>query len=194
MDNFFYAFDVVMKHECDPRDFVNGVLKSPGGGFVNDPKDPGGVTVYGIAADALIKSAKITPAEMGIVDFTPSEMMRVTLETAETIYEKYIWRPNKYDAITDKVVATKVFDVGTNIGCPRANRMIQRAAGDCGHVCDVDGIVGEKSIEAINACDPRALVTAMCVRQKKYYEDLVIARPSLSVFLKGWLKRAAWCG
>ena len=60
----------------------------------------------------------------------------------------------------------------------------------CGLNLRVDGIVGERTLEAINATDDtRALFDSIKLRRKEYIESICQARPANRKFRKGWLNR-----
>ena len=52
-----------------------------------------------------------------------------------------------------------------------------------------DGIVGDKTIQAINNHDPKTLFTKIHERRKLFLENIVKNNPSQKIFLKGWLRR-----
>ena len=138
------------------------------GGLVNDPADPGGLTNRGIT--------KRDYPHLDIANLTEAE----TIE----IYHKDYWRP-VYDEMTDTDAACKVFDMAVNMGHRQAHKLLQRAVG----VLD-DGVFGPKTLKAANEC--HNLVDRLCKQQAEFYNMLVIRRPTLHKFLRGWTKRALW--
>ena len=52
-----------------------------------------------------------------------------------------------------------------------------------------DGIVGNKTLEALNAQDPDKLFQVIYEARKKYLNDITISRPANKRFLRGWLNR-----
>lgn len=183
--NFDFCFDILMQHECRPP------ILPVGGGYVDDPNDKGGRTVYGIST-LIIKRLGIKPEELGIKDFSAAEMKKVKIGDAKAFYKKYYWDAHNYGSITNEKVATKICDVSINMGEGRAHMYAQMAANKCGAKLKVDGILGPKSIEAINKCDPKAWMKEMCALQLQRYRDLVKADPTQAKFLAGWTKRANW--
>ena len=53
----------------------------------------------------------------------------------------------------------------------------------------MDGIVGPKTLAALNAQDQEAFFAKLQKERKAYFQRICIATPSNSVFLKGWLRR-----
>ena len=52
-----------------------------------------------------------------------------------------------------------------------------------------DGIVGPKTLAAINGYNQKMLFDKLWQKRKLFYHNLVIARPSNKKFLNGWLNR-----
>ena len=52
-----------------------------------------------------------------------------------------------------------------------------------------DGIVGKKTLAALNRQDPQVFFNRLKARRKQFYERIVEKRPSQVRFLKGWLRR-----
>jgi len=53
----------------------------------------------------------------------------------------------------------------------------------------VDGIVGPKTLAAVNGGDPRATFQTIHQARKAYFESICRSRPANRKFLKGWLNR-----
>lgn len=144
------------------------------GGYVNNAADPGGETKYGITKRT----------------YPDVDIKNLTVDQAKAIYKRDFWAPYKYDAITSDDVATKIFDTAVNVGSKRAFRFAQQAANKFGKGLGEDGVMGNLSVNAINEIDPKQYLEAYRGIQADYYKSLVDAKPSLSVFLRGWLNRA----
>jgi len=168
MCDFIPAVEVILDHE---------------GGFVDNPADPGGATNYGITARVLGDWRGLGRAA------TPDEVKAMPPEEAVAIYRKRYWQ---YSAIQDQACATKVFDCAVNMGPHQAHILAQQAANAIGTAIAVDGILGEQSLAAINACDPQEYLNSLCHQQMAFYQNLVDRKPQLAVFRKGWMERAAW--
>jgi len=186
MSDFTQAIVVVLRNE---------------GGWVDNPKDPGGETAWGIST-LIINQSKITNEELGftagvdpVVDNRqPGWLKKLSVDGAKAIYKKLFWDKFHYENILDQRVATKIFDCGINCGPKRAHIMAQKAANVLGQGLVVDGILGPHSMSSINVCDPDKFLQAMCEEMKKYYIAISTSNPTLKVFLKNWLYRASWVG
>ena len=149
------------------------VLKNEGG-YVNDPKDPGGETNFGITKRT----------------YPTVDIKGLTKEKAAAIYKRDFWDPYPYDELVFGDLAIKVFDTSVNVGQKRAFRFLQQAANTLGANLTVDGAWGPKTTSAVNGLNQGTLLSVYREVQANYYKGLVVANPTLSKFLRGWLRRA----
>jgi type VI secretion system secreted protein VgrG len=176
MSHFDEAIKVILHHE---------------GGLADNKNDPGGITVYGISL-RFLESHAIDIDGDGDTDADDIRALIAQPELAIKLYHDVIWGVGGFDRFLNFYVATKLFDIDVNAGPKRANTIAQEAANLCGARLMVDGAIGPKSVEAINAIDPFTYVEAVKRKQAAFYRDLAMRKPSLAEFLPGWLKRAQW--
>jgi lysozyme family protein len=157
--NFLKAFEYLMYHE---------------GGYVNDPKDAGGETKYGIS--------KRSYPHLVIKDLTRDQ--------ARQIYFIDFWMKCKCENIENEEIAAKLFDLAVHTGISQAVKLIQRALRAAGAQVVEDGIIGSVTLAAINKADPTDLLAALKSEAAGYYRLLVNANPSQQKFIQGWLSRA----
>lgn len=143
------------------------------GGYVNHPADPGGETKYGI-------SKRSYPNE---------DIANLTIERASFIYRRDFWNP-LYERINSQAIANKVFDFAVNMGSSQAHKLLQGSCNDCGELVSVDGALGNVTLNAVNSADSTLLLEAYKRAAVGYYQHLVVTKPSNSVFLVGWCRRA----
>jgi len=181
MSRFEFAIETVLAHE---------------GGFVDNPHDPGGATNYGVSLRWL-KSVGDSDGDGfmdGDLDFDGDgehfDIRQMQREDAEDFYFQHWWNKHGYASIAAQVVATKVFDLAVNMGAKQAHKCLQRAVHATGVELNDDGIIGPKTLEAINGADQWQLVAALRSEAAGFYRQLPISKPSLKQFLRGWLKRA----
>lgn len=199
MASFNEAIEVIWEHEVAPG-------KDPLRGWVDHPADPGGETNWGISS-LMIAREKMTPHDLGLPPSTPMPyfdsnkklvvpqpgyLKAMPAWAARMIYEKIYWTPYQFDKIASQTIATKICDCGVNCGQARAIAMAQRAATKCSQPCKDDGLMGPKTIAAINACDEVAFLRAYGAEMQARYDMLVTKNPSLKVFHKNWSRRARW--
>ena len=157
------AYEIAFKH----------ILESEGG-YVNDPKDPGGETKYGICKR----------------QYPKEDIKNLTIERAKEIYHADYWKPYFYDKVSE-ALAIKVFDTAINIGPRNAFRLLQEAANALGANLTVDGAIGPKSLDVITKLKEKDILDQFRKLQADYYRTLVVKNKNLEKFLKGWLNRAA---
>lgn len=167
---------------------INGIIEeiiSVEGGYVNDPRDRGGETKYGITV------------AVARADGYSGPMIDLPRDRAFDIYKRrYVVAPgfDKVAAINAEIGA-EVVDTGVNMGPAVAGKFLQRAlnaVNSAGLV--VDGQVGPASVAALKAfVDKRgangvkALLAALNALQGVRYIELAEARAQNRAFVYGWL-------
>ena len=159
------------KEEMSKFDEIIEVVLEHEGGYVNDPKDPGGETNYGIAKRS----------------HPDVDIKNLTKEGAKEIYKEVYWDNNKVESLPEDLWHI-YFDMCVNQGKSRAVRIIQRAVNGKGGSLDVDGGLGPMTIAAIGKS--RVELDRVRAYRVKYYADLVTKKPDLERFYFGWFKRA----
>ena len=107
------------------------------------------------------------------------------LAEAEKIEEREYWDTMRLGEIENQNVANKLFDMGVNMGVRQAAVYAQRAA----RVVD-DGVIGRKTLAAINCADPVVYYQALCELSAAHYRHVAAVNPAQAVNLAGWMKRA----
>lgn len=147
---FNEAFKIVIGHE---------------GGYVNDPKDPGGETKYGISKRAY-----------------PSENIKaLTLERAKELYKRDYWDKVQAEKLP-KQIRLAVFDAAVNSGISQTIKWLQRAVG----VVD-DGIFGPATARAVLNADPYKTAASILGQRLMFMTSL----QTFDRFGKGWARRIA---
>ena len=149
-------------------DIIKVVLKHEGG-YVNDHKDPGGETNFGIA--------KRSHPDVDIENLTEDE--------AKDIYKEHYWDKNKVESLPLQLRHI-YFDMCVNQGKGRAVKILQRAANAKGAELKVDGGLGPKTLGALDGVE----LDRVRAYRVKYYADLVTRKPDLEKFYFGWYRRA----
>lgn len=156
------------------------------GGYVNDPKDLGGETNYGITKQVARQHGYNGP------------MLHLPKDKAGKIYvSTYIQQPGFMPMIdVEPAVAEELVDTAVNMGPARPSRWFQQSLNEiCGAGVVVDAKVGAGTIAAYAACQRKVPPAMLCTRmldaldtrQSDEYRRLVARNSSLSRFLKGWL-------
>jgi lysozyme family protein len=161
------------------------------GGYVNDPKDRGGATNYGVTERVARENGYLGDMR----NFPKNCYGKVTVCADKIYVEKYIEKPGYTPLLTvEPAVARELVDTGVNMGPPVASRFFQASLNVlCKSGLTVDGKTGPKTIVAYQQCrqlNPKLCVTmlnALDGAQERRYRGIVAARPSQGRFLKGWL-------
>ena len=170
MAEFKPAFEFVLQHEDPARSGKVTV-------------DAGGRTRFGIAA----RFHPDLPEEF--FDGSAED----ALAEAEKIEEREYWDPMRLAEVENQNVATKLFDMGVNMGVRQATVYAQRAANALlGHDARLveDGAICAKTLAVINTVKPIAYYQLLCELSAGHYRHLATVNPAQAVNLKGWLKRA----
>ena len=100
-------------------------------------------------------------------------------------YKAEFWDEMKLDYIEDNIKANEMFIFGVNAGQANAIKAAQKLVG-----VNTDGIIGEKTIKAINDYDPLAFDLGYDRLELAYYQSLIEKNPSLAINERGWENRA----
>lgn len=129
----------------------------------NDPRDPGGLTKFGI-------SKRSHPNV---------DIMNLTKEEAAEIYRSEYWNPIHGDALP-RGIDLLVFDSAVNQGVKPAILMLQLAAGVQG-----DSVIGGETLAAVNRSPKEELTTKFAARRAKRYA----VNPNVGLYGVGWYVR-----
>ena len=146
------------------------VLKSEGG-YVNNPKDPGGMTNLGITKKSL--------EEWLGHDVDEKFMRNLTPEMAAPFYEQKYWR-SCYGEVLPRGLDFIVFSMAVNAGPGRAVKLLQQSLG-----CVPDGVIGPATRSLILASNSATLIAKFSETRREYYKSL----KTFPIFGAGWLKR-----
>jgi lysozyme family protein len=161
--------------------YFPSIIKSEGSVYENDPTDTGGCTKFGIILQTL-KDYKFDVNKDGV--FTCEDVKALTVEDAKTIYKKMYWDYFKADSIKNQSLAEYIVDGAINQGKGTIAKYIQDIIG-----VTADGLVGNKTIEAINNYNSKELFDKLKAKREEKYHKIVANNPSQNKFLKGWLNR-----
>ena len=145
------------------------------GGYINDQADLGKQTNKGVTLS--------TYRSVFGKNKTVSDLKKITDEQWEFIFKKFYWDKWKADDIKDQNVANILVDW---LWCSGSYgiKIPQRVLG-----VSVDGIVGSKTIAAINARDGRELFDTIKQERKDFIDRICQTRPQNRKFKNGWMNR-----
>lgn len=151
MTNFERAFDLLLGNE---------------GGYVNNPSDPGGETMYGVT-----KRVAVRYGYNGNMKDLPKSL---AYQIAQSCY----WNPYNLDQLPF-AIAFQVFDTIYNGG--PAIKWLQKAVG-----VTPDGDLGPQTIAAVRGSDGWKVIAIFNSYRLSYYVSL-----KNSAFINGWVNRVA---
>ena len=163
--NFNRSLDLVLGHE---------------GGFVNNPKDPGGATNRGVTLRNFRRYVK----PKGSID----DLKRLTVAQAGTVYRRQYW-----DAVHGSELPSgldyAMFDFGVNSGPSRAIKFVQRIVG-----ATADGRIGPATMAAIDGWPKGAgdIAGTLCDRRLAWMKTIRHRKTKALLwptFGRGWTTR-----
>ena len=157
-DNFEQCLALVLKHE---------------GGYVNNPKDPGGMTNLGVTKRVWEEYVGHTVDEAAMRALGPADVA--------PLYKKNYWDKIHGDELPAGVDYA-CFDLAVNSGVGRAAKILQKALG-----VNPDGAIGPATLNAVASCNPREVASEICDLRLGFLQSL----PTFDTFGKGWSRRVA---
>ena len=148
--DFDSAFDILLKHE---------------GGYVNDLRDRGGETRYGISKSA----------------YPHLDIQALTINDCKTIYKRDYWGPAGCDAVPD-AIKYDLFDMAVHSGVITAIKTLQRTV-----VVEDDGELGPVTLQAVASMPPVRFVARFNGARLQFMSSL----STWPAFGRGWANRIA---
>ena len=145
------------------------------GGYVNHPKDPGGMTNLGVTKRVYEEWVGYSVSE--------NTMQNLSNEDVSPIYKKNYWDRVKGDQLHAGLDLC-VFDFGVNAGTGRAAKYLQTLIGTV-----ADGGIGPNTLKTLDAYVSKHSVKETIenyqAERQKYYESL----STFDTFGRGWTRR-----
>lgn len=157
---------------------VNQLISVNEGGYSNRKDDLGGETKYGIT-----KSTAKTHGYTG-------DMRKLTEKQAIRIYKEGFWYKSKLQEVKSPKIAFLIFDANINHGLNSSAKMLQRAINRVYNQSEVvvDGIVGQKTIAAVNHADENALIFNLTAERLRFFTSI---KKTWEANGKGWINRVS---
>ena len=148
-------------------------------GFANDPDDLGGATMCGVTLATFTDYCRRKGYPRPTIVRLKAIKYKEWLEILKTMF----WDKWKADQINDESVALILVDWVWGSG-KYGITIPQKAIG-----VTADGIVGPKTIAAVNAKDPKQLFDLIRKERLAYIERICRSRPTNLKYKRGWLNR-----
>lgn len=149
------------------------------GGFVNDPDDLGGATNKGVT----IGTYEAYCRKKGYPKPTVERLKNLSNQEWEEILKSMYWDRWRADEIKNQSVANILVDWVWASGV----HGIKKPQDLVGVI--PDGIVGQKTIAAVNSKNQVELFEAIKDARIAFIDDICRKRPANNKFRKGWLNR-----
>lgn len=162
------------------EDFAGKLLRLEGG-YVNHPLDKGGPTKYGVILSVWQEHGRDKDRDG---DIDSEDIKLLSQEDARYIAKKIFWDYFLADSIKNSSVAEFIVDWGYNSGRKTVAKIVQRLV-----KVGEDGIVGPKTLAAINSADQEMLFYAMQIERKVFLNNIIKRKPDQIVFYDGWMNR-----
>jgi lysozyme family protein len=151
------------------------------GGYVNHPLDKGGPTKYGVILSVWQEHGH---DKDGDGDIDAEDIKKLSEDDARYIAKKIFWDYFRADSILNESVAEFIVDWGYNSGRKTVAKIVQRFVN-----VESDGIVGIKTLAAINCTDQQKLFDTLVTARKAFLNNIVKRKPDQIVFYDGWMNR-----
>ncbi len=165
-------YPAAFKYSCEHTLGREGLL-------VNNPFDRGGKTKFGITQRLASK-------------YGYNDVSLLELDQAVRIYYLEFWESSAAVYFTkSQYVQAELFDTSVLCGPRTAGMLLQRAYNVLfDDQLLVDGVIGPKTLVAINAVLPKwekSLLNAMTGEQYLYFKAITDKDPTQKTFIKGWV-------
>lgn len=172
-------------------DVINSVIGKEGG-YVNNPADRGGATIWGVT-ERVARAHGYT-----------GDMRNMSREQAVAIYEADYWFGPRFDQIAQvsPAIAAELMDTGVNMGPSVPSKWLQRwlnafnLQGTLYPDMIVDGQIGPRTISALTLFLKKrgkegeaVMLKALNCSQGNRYLEIAEGNKSQEAFIYGWFKR-----
>lgn len=151
-----------------------------------------GLTYYGIYQsahptwkgwDIINKYLKNEPdlKKCSLILANVSDLNKMVVE----FYKREFWDKAQLDLVNSQKIADEIFLFGVNVGMKTSIKIAQRLVNVL-----VDGIVGQKTINALNSFNESVFDIKFDELEKEHYDKIIEAKPHLVINKKGWYNRA----
>ena len=148
-------------------------------GFANDPDDLGGATMCGVTLATFAEYCRRKGYPRPTIMRLKAIKYKEWLEILKTMF----WDKWRADQINNESIALILVDWVWGSG-KYGITIPQKAIG-----VTADGIVGPKTIAAVNAKDPKQLFDLIRKERLAYIERICRSRPTNLKYKRGWLNR-----
>ncbi len=157
---------------------AQALIKEFEGGFVDDPKDPGGATNFGITHRTLASWRK--------KPVTKQDVFNMSYDEAKDIYFAEYWSKSSCGSMPGPL-ALPVYNVAVHAGPGAAGNFLRRALNQNGATLKSEGMIDDETIGAL----AKARLGDLTSDFIDLYEAKLRAHPNFAHFKNGFLRRVA---
>jgi hypothetical protein len=117
-----------------------------------------------------------------------SRLLYFDTNTQKSVYSLFkleYWDKNKLGHLDSQIIANELFISATNIGNKKAIQLAQELI-----EVIADGIIGVKTIRALNNYDEVDFSNLFDIKEKENYDEIIENNPDLAINEDGWNNRA----
>lgn len=149
------------------------------GGLVNNPKDKGGITKFGITKPTLAWFRNVP-----VSTITDEDIKNLVVDDAKAIYNaKFVNGPG-FDKIPESVLKSNLVDFGIMSGPTLAILNLQAIL-----QVESDGKIGSKTLTALSNTSLEKVNCELVKKRALMAVRICVKDPSQLAFLNGWLQR-----
>ena len=148
-------------------------------GFADDPDDVGGATMIGVTISTFETYCK----RKGYPKPTVERLKNIPYSQWLDIMKSMYWDKWQADKIVNQSIANVLVEwvwASGSYGIKIPQRLLK---------LQDDGIVGPKTLNAVNSFNQETLFNLIQVSRRSYIEDIIRRRPANAKFRTGWLNR-----
>ena len=104
-------------------------------------------------------------------------------ELVKNFYYENYWKP--FEKVQNEKIKALLFETAVNFGVRQTVKLAQKVLG-----VKVDGILGPKTLEAINLAEPEDFIRDFTLARIAFYTALANKNPRrYGIYLRGWINR-----
>jgi lysozyme family protein len=166
-----------MNWPANDDDLIRQVVIQNEGGYVNDSRDSGGPTNFGIT------QATLSAWRGRIVSV--DDVKNMPMAEAIAIYKKRYTEEPGFEAVADIKLRTALVDASVLFGPQTVIKALQKSLG-----VPPDGVLGHDTLFALEHLEARGLINALSVWRVMKHSARCAVNPSQIGFLVDWNQRA----
>lgn len=177
----FIPFIIQFEAGVNPAGLTGEKLfeKARATGYSSDPDDLGGATMVGVTLPTYTEYCRKKGSPRPTIEQLRSMPYAIWLDILKTMF----WNRWKADEIANQSIAEILVDwvwVSGKYGITIPQKILG---------VTVDGVVGARTLAAVNRENPAQLFARIMAERKAYIDHICASRPVNNKYKRGWLRR-----